>query len=184
MSAPQRSRWPPASAHPTTPRSIEAKKEEDARQSAMNSGDSCNQLEIEVPDVIELRRGANGAPEYRELRNRRHDRRAAMAAAGQQRHDARRMASCGKLSSDEFHAAARCGDSRVVEQLPGVHALETRHGGRRRSPHRDDQQLRQTARNVHLERHLLPLRRDQHAAMLPAAARARYRGAATLRLRG
>jgi hypothetical protein len=44
-----------------------AKQEEDARQSAMNSGDSCNQLEVEVPDVIELRRSAAGAPEYREL---------------------------------------------------------------------------------------------------------------------
>jgi hypothetical protein len=43
------------------------KKEEDARQSAMTSGDTCNQLEVEVPDVIELRRGAAGAPEYREL---------------------------------------------------------------------------------------------------------------------
>jgi len=47
--------------------SIEAKKEEDARQSAMNSDDSCDQLEVEVPGVIELRRSAVGAPEYREL---------------------------------------------------------------------------------------------------------------------
>jgi len=47
--------------------STEAKKEEAARESAMNSGDNCNQLEVEVPDVIELRRGASGAPEYREL---------------------------------------------------------------------------------------------------------------------
>jgi hypothetical protein len=46
---------------------IEAKKEEDERQSAMNSGDSCDQLEVQVPDVIELRRSAAGAPEYREL---------------------------------------------------------------------------------------------------------------------
>jgi hypothetical protein len=44
-----------------------AKHEEEARQSAMNSGDACNQLEVEVPDVIELRRSASGAPEYREL---------------------------------------------------------------------------------------------------------------------
>lgn len=44
-----------------------AKQEEDERQVAMNSGDSCNQLEVQVPDVIELRRGASGAPEYREL---------------------------------------------------------------------------------------------------------------------
>jgi len=33
----------------------------------MNSGDACNQLEVEVPDVIELRRSMSGAPEYREL---------------------------------------------------------------------------------------------------------------------
>ncbi len=33
----------------------------------MNSGDACNQLEVEVPDVIELRRSASGSPEYREL---------------------------------------------------------------------------------------------------------------------
>ena len=46
---------------------IEAKKEEDARESAMNSEDSCNQFDIEVPGVIELRRSAAGAPEYREL---------------------------------------------------------------------------------------------------------------------
>ena len=38
-----------------------------ARQAAMNSGDNCNQLEVQVPDVIELRRSAAGAPEYREL---------------------------------------------------------------------------------------------------------------------
>ena len=40
-------------------------------RAAMNSGDNCNQLEVEVPDVIELRRSATGAPEYRELRNHR-----------------------------------------------------------------------------------------------------------------
>jgi hypothetical protein len=45
----------------------QAKHEEEARQAAMNSGDNCNQLEVEVPDVIELRRSATGAPEYREL---------------------------------------------------------------------------------------------------------------------
>ena len=44
-----------------------AKQDEDARQGAMTSGDSCNQLEVQVPDVIELRRSAAGAPEYREL---------------------------------------------------------------------------------------------------------------------
>src|SRR5208337_3003214 len=44
-----------------------AREEEDERQSAMNSGDNCDQLEVEVPDVIELRRSATGAPEYREL---------------------------------------------------------------------------------------------------------------------
>ena len=36
-------------------------------RAAMNSGDNCNQLEVQVPDVIELRRSATGAPEYREL---------------------------------------------------------------------------------------------------------------------
>jgi hypothetical protein len=50
-----------------TAESTEAKKEEAARESAMNSGDACNQLEVEVPDVIELRRSVSGAPEYREL---------------------------------------------------------------------------------------------------------------------
>lgn len=44
-----------------------AKQEADARASEMNSGDSCDQLEVEVPDVIELRRSVTGAPEYREL---------------------------------------------------------------------------------------------------------------------
>jgi len=44
-----------------------AKQEEAERATAMNSGDACNQLEVEVPDVIELRRSASGAPEYREL---------------------------------------------------------------------------------------------------------------------
>jgi hypothetical protein len=43
------------------------KKEEEARASAMNSDDSCNQLEVEFPGVIELRRSAAGTPEYREL---------------------------------------------------------------------------------------------------------------------
>ncbi len=47
-----------------------AKEEEASRQAAMNSGDNCNQLEVEVPDVIELRRSASGAPEYRELQVR------------------------------------------------------------------------------------------------------------------
>jgi hypothetical protein len=50
-----------------TGESTRAKEEEAARETVMNSGDSCNQLEVEVPDVIELRRGAAGAPEYREL---------------------------------------------------------------------------------------------------------------------
>ena len=44
-----------------------AKQEEAARTTAMNSGEACNQLEVEVPDVIELRRSASGSPEYREL---------------------------------------------------------------------------------------------------------------------
>ncbi|MGH7924176.1 MAG: hypothetical protein ACREQH_06245 [Candidatus Binatus sp.] len=45
----------------------QAKKAADARESAMTSGDTCNQLTVEVPGVIELRRSASGAPEYREL---------------------------------------------------------------------------------------------------------------------
>jgi hypothetical protein len=49
---------------------IEAKKEADARESLMTSGDNCNQLDVEVPGVIELRRSAAGAPEYRELQIR------------------------------------------------------------------------------------------------------------------
>jgi hypothetical protein len=53
-----------ASAHRAA---AQAKKEEDARASAMNSDDSCIQLEVEVPGVIELRRSAAGTPEYREL---------------------------------------------------------------------------------------------------------------------
>ena len=43
------------------------KEEKAARESIMNSDDSCDQLEVEVPGVIELRRSAAGAPEYREL---------------------------------------------------------------------------------------------------------------------
>jgi hypothetical protein len=50
-----------------TAQSTQDKKDEAARESAMNSGDACNQLEVQVPDVIELRRSAAGAPEYREL---------------------------------------------------------------------------------------------------------------------
>ncbi|MFZ0680931.1 hypothetical protein [Candidatus Binatus sp.] len=50
-----------------TAESKAAKEEAAERASAMNSGDACNQLEVEVPDVIELRRSAAGAPEYREL---------------------------------------------------------------------------------------------------------------------
>jgi hypothetical protein len=50
-----------------TAESRAAKQEAAERETAMNSGDACNQLEIEVPDVIELRRSAEGAPEYREL---------------------------------------------------------------------------------------------------------------------
>jgi hypothetical protein len=44
-----------------------AKDETRAREDAMHSEDSCEQLEVEVPGVIELRKGAGGAPEYREL---------------------------------------------------------------------------------------------------------------------
>lgn len=44
-----------------------AKLEEQARENAMDSADRCDQLEIEAPGVIELRRSAGGAPEYREL---------------------------------------------------------------------------------------------------------------------
>jgi hypothetical protein len=43
------------------------KKEKEAHDAAMNSDDECNQLEVEVPGVIELRRSAAGTPEYREL---------------------------------------------------------------------------------------------------------------------
>lgn len=43
------------------------KKEKEAHDNAMNSDDVCNQLEVEIPGVIELRRSATGAPEYREL---------------------------------------------------------------------------------------------------------------------
>ena len=50
-----------------TAKSRAEKQAADERETAMNSGDACNQLEIEVPDVIELRRSAAGAPEYREL---------------------------------------------------------------------------------------------------------------------
>ena len=50
-----------------TAESHAAKQEAAERESAMNSGDACNQLEVEVPGVIELRRSAAGAPEYREL---------------------------------------------------------------------------------------------------------------------
>jgi hypothetical protein len=53
-----------ASAHADA---AEQKKEDEAREAAMNGEDSCGQLEIEVPGVIELRRGVAGAPEYREL---------------------------------------------------------------------------------------------------------------------
>jgi hypothetical protein len=44
-----------------------AKQAADDRASQMSSGDSCDQLEVEVPDVIELRRSLTGSPEYREL---------------------------------------------------------------------------------------------------------------------
>jgi hypothetical protein len=50
-----------------TAKSRAEKQAADERQAAMNSGDNCNQLEVEVPDVIELRRSATGAPEYRDL---------------------------------------------------------------------------------------------------------------------
>ena len=51
----------------TTGESTRQKQDDAAIETAMNSGDSCNQLEVEVPDVIELRRSAAGTPEYREL---------------------------------------------------------------------------------------------------------------------
>jgi hypothetical protein len=53
-----------ASAHRQAQLEKDAK---DAHDSAMNSDDSCEQLEVEVPGVIELRRSAAGTPEYREL---------------------------------------------------------------------------------------------------------------------
>lgn len=53
-----------ASAHRQAKLEKDAK---DAHDSAMNSDDSCDQLEVEVPGVIELRRSAAGGPEYREL---------------------------------------------------------------------------------------------------------------------
>lgn len=43
------------------------KRVEEGRESAMDSGDSCRELDVEIPGVIELRRSAAGAPEYREL---------------------------------------------------------------------------------------------------------------------
>jgi hypothetical protein len=44
-----------------------AKQEEQARESVLDSADRCDRFELEVPGVIELRRSAAGAPEYREL---------------------------------------------------------------------------------------------------------------------
>lgn len=44
-----------------------AKQEEEARETVMASDDTCDQLEVEVPGVIELRRSAAGTPEFREL---------------------------------------------------------------------------------------------------------------------
>jgi hypothetical protein len=43
------------------------KRVEEGRESDMDSGDSCRELDVEIPGVIELRRSAAGAPEYREL---------------------------------------------------------------------------------------------------------------------
>jgi hypothetical protein len=43
------------------------KQAKDAHDAEMSSDDECNQLEVEVPGVIELRRSAAGTPEYREL---------------------------------------------------------------------------------------------------------------------
>jgi hypothetical protein len=43
------------------------KQQKDTHDAQMNADDVCNQLEVEVPGVIELRRSATGAPEYREL---------------------------------------------------------------------------------------------------------------------
>ncbi len=57
-----------------------SKKEEDARQSAMNSGDSCDQLEVEVPGVIELRRSADWCAGVSRAADSRLDRPAAMGA--------------------------------------------------------------------------------------------------------
>jgi hypothetical protein len=42
--------------------------EEQARERVLDSADRCDRFELEVPGVIELRRSAAGAPEYRELR--------------------------------------------------------------------------------------------------------------------
>jgi hypothetical protein len=44
-----------------------ARAEAHAREDIMERGDSCDQLAAEVPGVIELRKSAAGAPEYREL---------------------------------------------------------------------------------------------------------------------
>ncbi len=54
-----------ASTHPGADR---AKQEEQARQSVLDSADRCDQLALEVPGVIELRRRGAGSPEYRQLR--------------------------------------------------------------------------------------------------------------------
>jgi hypothetical protein len=45
-----------------------ARKDEDrAFNDKMNTGDSCDQLELQVPGVVELRKNAEGIPSYREL---------------------------------------------------------------------------------------------------------------------
>lgn len=45
----------------------QARAEAHEREALIDSGDSCDQLAAEAPGVIELRKGAAGAPEYRQL---------------------------------------------------------------------------------------------------------------------
>ena len=153
-----------------------AKKEEDARQSAMNSGDTCNQLEVEVPDVIELRRRAAGAPEYRELEigDSLDQRQWLPLADSETTPDGWRPAV--NFLQMNFSPPLGAVVPETASSLSGLHALESHHRRRRRSPHCDEHELRPTGRHLYLEGNLLPLRGDQHAAMLSASARASRTG--------
>ena len=170
----QRSSWLPVSAHPQPRRSTQAQEgRRRAPESAMNSGDSLQSARSPGSRRDRVAQERHRRARISRAADKRYARRAAMAAAGRQpkrRPDGWRPAvnflqmnftpPLGAVVPESASSFLAYTPSKVITAADGDRLTAM------------TSEFRQAGRNVYLERQLLPLRGDQHAAMLSASARA------------